>query len=489
MKVLTNILTELQGAKISGPATNTFEVSDITADSRRASAGVVFVAVPGTTVDGHDFIPAAIQAGSTVIVAQKKITVPEHVTLIQVDNSAYALGVIAHAFYDYPSRKLKLVGITGTNGKTTTATLCFHMLRGLGAQVGLLSTVENRINDVVIPSTHTTPDPVQLNKLLAQMVDAGCTHACMEVSSHAAHQHRIAGLEFTGAVFTNITHDHLDYHKTFDQYIAAKKMFFDALPSTAFALVNTDDKRGMVMLQNCNAKQYTYSIKGSGDFVARIKENAITGLLLQLDGTEFHSLLLGEFNAWNLLSVYAIGRLLGYDKEHVLTVLSAQQPVEGRFDVIYSDGRKITGIVDYAHTPDAVEKLLSTVRSMLLGNQHMITVVGCGGDRDRAKRPVMASTAAKLSDKVILTSDNPRSEEPVSIIQEMETGLTDADRAHSLSITDRKEAIRTAVMLAKSGDVICVVGKGHEKYQEIKGVKHPFDDKAVLRETFKSVAL
>ena len=487
MIALHTILSAVDIVQMYGKDAHAVQVSGITADSRQVAQGSIFVAVRGTTVDGHTFIPKAIDSGATVIVGEDEMQLPEHITYIRVQHAGLALAQLAHAFYGNPSHQLKLVGITGTNGKTTTATLCYHVLNGLGEKTGLISTVENRIGDTIVPSTHTTPDPVQLNALLARMVEAGCTHVCMEVSSHAAHQHRIGGLRFAGGVFTNITHDHLDYHKTFDQNIAAKKMFFDMLPKTAFALINTDDRRGMVMVQNCKAQTYTYSVKGSADFTARIRENAITGLVLNLDGAEFHSLLLGEFNAWNVLCVYAIGRLLGFDKESVLTILSAQQPVEGRFDVLYATGQKITGIVDYAHTPDAVEKLLSTVKSMLGKNQHMLTVVGCGGDRDKTKRPLMAAVAAKLSDKVVLTSDNPRSEEPESIIREMEAGLTDESKSNCLSITDRREAIRTAVMLAKTGDVICVVGKGHEKYQEIKGVKHPFDDKAVLRDTFKTL--
>lgn len=488
MKLLKDISSQVRILSQHGESLTSVQIIGITADSRRAAEGMLFVAVKGTTVDGYDFIPTAIAQGAVAIVAERKVEVPNNVCLLIVDNAAAALGIMAHAFYDYPSTKLKLVGITGTNGKTTTATLCYHVMRDLGFNTGLISTVENKINEEVIPSTHTTPDSVQLNALLAKMVDAGCAYAFMEVSSHAAHQHRIAGLQFVGGVFTNITHDHLDYHKTFKDYIDAKKMFFDGLTSDAFALVNSDDRNGKIMLQNCKAKHATFSVLGTGDFTARIKENVISGLVLQLDGVEFHSLLLGEFNAWNILTVYAIFRLLGFEKQQVLTVLSAQKPVEGRFDVLYTGDRSITGVIDYAHTPDAVEKLLSTVRSMLKKDQHLLTVVGCGGDRDRGKRPVMAATAAKISDKTILTSDNPRSEEPDAIIKEMESGLNEETRKHSLSITDRKEAIRTAVMLAKKGDVICVVGKGHEKYQEIKGVKYPFDDKEVLRETFKTLA-
>ena len=468
--------------------TNDIVIAGITSDSRMVQEGFLFVAVKGTTVDGHQFISKAIASGAVAIIAENNPIGETEVPVIIVKNAAEALGKLAHAFYDFPSTQLKLVGITGTNGKTTTATLAYHLLRDLGFKVGLISTVENKIQDKIIPSTHTTPDPVQLNNLLAQMVDACCDYVFMEVSSHAAHQHRIAGLNFAGGVFTNITHDHLDYHKTFDHYIKSKKMFFDGLPKSAFALVNIDDKRGEVMLQNCAATHYTFSVKGQADFTARIKENAITGLLLNLDGNEFHSNLLGEFNAWNLLSVYAIGVLLGFEKQEVLTALSKQKPVEGRFDIVYSGSDFITGVVDYAHTPDAVEKLLSTVRSMLKKNQQLITIVGCGGDRDKTKRPVMAKVAATLSDKTILTSDNPRSEQPEIIIQEMEAGLESDLIKKSLSITDRKEAIKTAVMLAKPGDVICVAGKGHEKYQEIKGVKHPFDDKQVLAETFKTLS-
>lgn len=487
MKLLKDILSVLASPKVNNSAINNLSIVGITADSRRVQPGFLFVAVKGTTVDGHQFINGAYEAGAAAVVAENNENVSGELPLILVDNAADALGKLAHAFYDFPSRELKLIGITGTNGKTTTATLAYHLFRDLGFKTGLISTVANKIHDVVIPSTHTTPDPVQLNALLAQMVDAGCDYAFMEVSSHAAHQHRISGLEFAGGVFTNITHDHLDYHKTFDQYIKAKKMFFDGLSSSAFALVNIDDKRGAVMLQNCVAKHVTFSVKGAADFTARIKENAITGLLLNLDGEEFHSNLLGEFNAWNLLTVYAIGILLGFSKSEVLTALSKQQPVEGRFDILYSNADSITGVIDYAHTPDAVEKLLSTVRSMLKKNQQIITVVGCGGDRDKTKRPIMAKVATTLSDKVILTSDNPRSEIPEVIISEMNAGVPIDQANKCLSITDRKEAIKTAVMLAKVGDVICVAGKGHEKYQEIRGVKHPFDDKQVLSETFKTL--
>ncbi len=481
MKTLNTILTALGDVAVA----NDINIAGITSDSRQVKPGFVFVAVKGNTVDGHQFINKAFESGAVAVIAENNNNVSAAGQVIIVKNAAEALGKLAHAYYDYPSTQLKLVGITGTNGKTTTATLAYHLLRDLGFKVGLISTVENKINDEIIPSTHTTPDPVQLNGLLSKMVEACCDYVFMEVSSHAAHQHRIAGLVFAGGVFTNITHDHLDYHKTFDHYIRSKKMFFDGLPKSAFALVNVDDKRGEVMLQNCAATHYTFSVRGPANFKAQIKENLITGLVLNIDGTEFHSNLLGEFNAWNLLTVYAIGILLGFEKNEVLTALSNQKPVEGRFDIVYSGNDMITGVIDYAHTPDAVEKLLSTVRSMLKKEQQLITVVGCGGDRDKTKRPVMAKVAAGLSDKTILTSDNPRSEQPEEIIKEMEAGVAGELIRKCLSITDRKEAIKTAVMLAKPGDVICVAGKGHEKYQEIKGTKFPFDDKAVLKEMFE----
>jgi len=488
LKKLKEILSVVKFTNSGVNDLNKIEITGIAADSRNVKPGYLFVAVKGTAADGHDFIPKALELGAVAIIGEHTIQNANAELIFVVADASEALGKTAHKFYDSPTEHLKLVGITGTNGKTSVATLCYNLLKDLGFKVGLISTVENKIQDTIIPSTHTTPDPVQLNNLLSQMVEAGCDYVFMEVSSHAAHQKRIAGLKFSGAAFTNITHDHLDYHKTFDKYIAAKKMFFDNLDKTAFALVNADDKNATVMLQNCKAQKFTFSVKGSADYTARIKENVISGLVLNLDGVEFHSHLLGEFNAWNLLSVYAIGRLLGFDKNEVLSALSKQTAVEGRFDVIYSAVEEITGVIDYAHTPDAVEKLLSTVRSMLKNEQQLLTVVGCGGDRDKTKRPIMAKVAAKLSDKIILTSDNPRSEQPEIIIQEMESGIEADLRKKTLSIVDRREAIKTAVMLAKRGDVICVAGKGHEKYQEIKGIKYPFDDKKVLSETFKTLS-
>lgn len=486
MKQLKDILNILEPVQVLG--SDSLEVLAITADSRSVTQGTLFVAVRGSVVDGHNFISNAIQSGAVAIVAEQlPANADLSCTWVIVTDSAAALGKASSCFYDFPSSKLRLVGITGTNGKTTTATLCYQLFRQLGYPTGLLSTIENIINDRVIPSTHTTPDPVQLNKLLARMVDEGCQYVFMEVSSHAVHQKRIAGLHFTGAVFTNISHDHLDYHKTFDQYIAAKKAFFDQLPESAFALVNADDKRGGVMLQNCAGNKQTYSVRADANFTCRIISNDITGLQLRLDGEELHSRLTGEFNAWNLLAVYAIARLLEVGKTETLQALSLVGHVKGRFELVYAPNRNLTAVVDYAHTPDAVEKVLETLRSMIGKSASVITVIGCGGDRDKAKRPIMAECAARLSSKVVLTSDNPRSEDPNEIIREMQAGLTPEMTKKVLSIADRKEAIRTAIMLASEGDVVLVAGKGHETYQEIKGVKYPFDDKAIITETFQNL--
>jgi UDP-N-acetylmuramoyl-L-alanyl-D-glutamate--2,6-diaminopimelate ligase len=461
------------------------EINEIVFDSRKAGPNKVFVAVKGVQVDGHQFIPQALQAGiSALVVETIPENVPDQVTVVQVANSAHALGLLASAFYEHPSQQLSLVGVTGTNGKTTTVTLLYDLFSGLGYKCGLLSTVENRIAGQVIASTHTTPDAVAINALLAQMVEAECEYAFMEVSSHAVDQGRIAGLDFKGAIFTNITHDHLDYHLTFDNYIRAKKGFFDQLSKQAFALVNIDDKRGMVMTQNTAASINRYSLRQMAEFRARIIENSLTGLHLDIDNQDFYGRLIGEFNAYNLLAVYATAVLLDQDKVEVLTQLSRLKAAEGRFDYVLDQKRQVTAIVDYAHTPDALEKVLETIQALRKGDSKVLTVVGCGGDRDRTKRPTMAKVACQYSDQVILTSDNPRSEEPEAIIREMETGIPAAARKQVLSITDRKEAIRTACRLAQTGDVILVAGKGHEKYQEIKGVKHPFDDKEILKEEF-----
>ena len=484
MKPLKDILYKAGILDVFG-STDT-EIVDVCFDSRKARNGSLFVAVRGTQADGHGFISSVVEQGAAAIVCE---TLPEQrvagVTYVRVQDSALALGQIAANFFGNPSEKLKLVGVTGTNGKTTTVTLLFQLFRRLGYGVGLLSTVRNQINDQVIPSTHTTPDPIQLNALLSAMVDEGCTHAFMEVSSHAVAQKRIAGLRFAGGVFTNITHDHLDYHKTFEEYLKAKKGFFDQLSSDAFALVNADDRNGAVMLQNTRARKYTYALRTMADYKARLVENQFSGLLLNIDGQEVLCRLVGSFNAYNLTATYAAAVQLGESKMEVLTALSLLAPVEGRFDYVASPANVI-GVIDYAHTPDALQNVLSTIHDVMAGQGRVITIVGCGGDRDAAKRPVMARIACELSDQVILTSDNPRSEDPAEIIRQMERGIPPTDSRKSLSIADRKEAIKTAVTLARSGDIILVAGKGHEKYQEIKGVRHPFDDKKVIEELFKS---
>lgn len=463
-------------------------VNDLQTDSRKVSKGSVFIAVRGVHADGHQFIDKAVQQGAVAVVAETlPETLNENCTWVQVENSAAASGYMAHNFYGQPSEKLKLVGVTGTNGKTTIATLLFKLFSGLGYQCGLLSTVENHIGSEIIPATHTTPDAISLNELLKKMVDAGCSHVFMETSSHALHQHRVAGLKYAGAIFSNITHDHLDYHKTFDEYIRVKKSFFDNLPSDAFAISNADDKRGQVMLQNTHAQKYLYSLRTIAGFKGKILENNLDGLVMTIDDQEVHFRLIGEFNAYNLLAVYAAAVLLGEDKQEVLQVLSGLSGAEGRFDYIISPKEKIIGIVDYAHTPDALLNVLATIQKLRKGHEQVITVVGCGGDRDKTKRPVMGEVACEHSDKVIFTSDNPRSEEPEAILKDMETGLSTAAKRKYISIADRKEAIKTAISLAKPEDIILVAGKGHEKYQEIKGVKYPFDDKQVVQELFEAL--
>ncbi len=461
-------------------------IDGIVFDSREARSGVVFVAVQGTTVDAHDFIPSVIAKGCRVIVAQKAVEVPEDVTLIVVSDSSKTLGMIASQFYGEPSAQLHLIGITGTNGKTTTTTLLHKLFMELGYKSGLISTVVNKIGDTEIPSTHTTPNPVALNALLATMVAEGCEYCFMEVSSHSVSQNRIAGLHFTGGAFTNITHDHLDYHGTFKAYIDAKKGFFDMLPNGAFALTNADDKNGMVMLQNTKAKKYTYALKTPSDFKAKVIENQFSGLVLNLDGTELWSRLIGDFNAYNLLTVYGISQLLEQDKIEVMTILSKLESVEGRFDYIRTKSG-ITAIVDYAHTPDALENVLKTIANIRTKNETVYTVVGCGGDRDKTKRPLMAKIACELSDKVIITSDNPRSEDPAVIIEEMMAGVEGQYYKKTLAIQDRAQAIKTAVSMAEPGDILLIAGKGHEKYQEIKGVKHDFDDMKTVSELLEKL--
>lgn len=460
-------------------------VKDIQIDSRKVTEGSVFVAIRGVQADGHAFIDKAVDLGATVIVCEDVPQVTrENVIYVQVANTHEAVAYMAHNYYDEPSKKIKIVGVTGTNGKTTIATVLYKLFTELGYKCGLLSTVQNMLGTEISPATHTTPDAVSLNALLHQMVEAGCKYAFMECSSHAIHQHRITGLYFTGALFSNITHDHLDYHKTFDEYIRVKKSFFDNLSSSAFAISNLDDKRGTVMLQNTPAKKYYYSLKSMAEFKGKILENALTGLVMMVNDKEVHFRLIGEFNAYNILAIYGAAICLGEKGDEVLRVLSMLTSAEGRFDYVVSNSR-IIGIVDYAHTPDALENVLATIKKLRKGHEKVITVVGCGGDRDKTKRPEMAKIAADMSDKVILTSDNPRSEDPQEIIKDMEAGLNTAGKRKSISIVDRREAIKTAVSLAGPEDILLVAGKGHEKYQEIKGVKNHFDDKEELRDIFK----
>lgn len=485
MKLLKEILYKAGTVEITG--STDVEIHSICISSRDTEAKSLFVAVRGTNVDGHVYIPQAIANGATAIVCEEIPTfIEDDITYIVVTDSARALGQIASNFFDNPSSKLNLVGVTGTNGKTTIATLLYKMFLTLGFKAGLLSTVRNMINNTEYPSTHTTPDPVSLNRMLSLMVDGGCQYCFMEVSSHAVVQERIAGLDFAGGIFTNITHDHLDYHKTFDNYIKAKKAFFDHLPPTAFALINVDDRNGEIMVQNTRAKKFSYSLQNVADFHCRILENQITGLHLALDQRDVYCRLVGEFNAYNLTAIYGATILLGQDKGEVLMALSRLEAVEGRFEYIRSKN-EITAIVDYAHTPDALKNILLAIRTVRTGGEHIITVVGAGGDRDAAKRPVMAKIAASLSDKVILTSDNPRSEDPEMILADMLSGLESEAARNVLSITNRREAIKTACIMAQPGDIILLAGKGHEKYQEINGVKYPFDDKEVITEFLKAV--
>ena len=470
--------------KVHGPLD--VSIDNITLDSRKVGPGSLFAAIRGTTSDGHAFIGKATESGAAAILCESlPLELKPGVTYVEVPDSAEAFGWLASNFFDHPSSQLRLVGVTGTNGKTTTATLLYELFLSLGYKVGLISTIENKVNKRSIPSTHTTPDAGAINLLIRQMVEAGCDYAFMEVSSHAVVQRRIAGLNFAGGVFTNITHEHLDYHKTFQAYIEAKKMFFDKLPASAFALVNGDDKRGTVMLQNTAARTFTFALHKPADFKAKILENSLSGLHLELDGAEFHARLIGEFNAYNLLGVYAAATLLGQDKAEVLQALSALKAAEGRFEYTVARQRDVTAIVDYAHTPDALEKVLSTIHRLRKGGGRILTVVGCGGDRDRTKRPLMAKVACDYSDQVILTSDNPRTEDPEAIIREMEAGVPPYALQKRLSIVNRREAIRAACQMAQPGDVILVAGTGHEKYQEIQGVKHPFDDLEILRETLQ----
>lgn len=481
---LQDILYKVSIRSVKGN-TNT-AINDLQIDSRKVKSGSCFIAVKGSAVDAHQFIETAVANGAAAIVCEvMPETINEQVVYIQVENSAVAAGYISHNFYGEPSLKLKLVGVTGTNGKTTIATLLWKLFSALGYKCGLISTVQNQIGDQVVSATHTTPDAISVNKLMKQMLDASCEYVFMECSSHAIHQHRIAGLHFAGALFSNITHDHLDYHKTFDEYIRVKKSWFDGLPSSAFAISNMDDKRGLVMLQNTAAKKYYYSLKTMADFKGKILENSLTGLHMTVNDQEVFFRLIGEFNAYNLLAVYGAAICLGKDKQQVLQTLSSLSGAEGRFDYTVSKNDKIVGIVDYAHTPDALLNVLATIKNLRQGHEQVITVVGCGGDRDKTKRPIMAEVACEYSDRVIFTSDNPRSEEALDILKDMEAGVPVVARKKYISISDRREAIKTAISLAQKDDIVLIAGKGHEKYQEIKGVKHDFDDKSVLKEIFE----
>ncbi len=482
--ILQDVLYKVSIRSVKGDTS--IAVNSIAIDSRLAKPGSCFIALKGTKSDGQAYIDAAIEKGATAIICESiPANATDGITYIEVENTAKASGYISHNFFGEPSTRVKLVGVTGTNGKTTIATLLWKLFSGLGHTCGLISTVQNQVGDKVLEATHTTPDAVSINALLKQMVEAGCTHVFMECSSHAIHQYRIAGLQFAGALFTNITHDHLDYHKAFDEYIRVKKSWFDELPASAFAISNADDKRGAVMLQNCQAKKQFYSLKTMADFKGKILDNSLEGLHMTINDKEVYFRLIGEFNAYNLLAVYGAAVCLGEDKDKVLQVLSSLDGAEGRFDYRISKQDKITGIVDYAHTPDALLNVLATIKKLRRGHEKIITVVGCGGDRDKTKRPVMAEVACEYSDKVILTSDNPRSEDPLEILKDMEAGLTVTTKKKAISIADRKEAIKTAVSLADKDDIILVAGKGHEKYQDIKGVKYDFDDKQVLNEMFE----
>ena len=482
LKTLADLLLHVPGIRKTHGNTG-IAVKNLQFDSRRVQPGDCFVAIRGVAADGHQFIDKAIANGAVAIIGETEIA--GEISVVQVENSAVALGYLAAAFYDHPSKQLQVVGVTGTNGKTTVTTLLHQLYAALGYKPGLLGTVENRIGSATMTSTHTTPDALSLQQLLRQMADAGCAQVFMETSSHAIHQHRIAGVEFAGAVFTNLTHDHLDYHKTFAEYRDAKKLLFDQLPATAFALINADDKNGRFMVQNTRAKVYTYGLKTLADFKAKMLENGLNGLHLQLDGEGFHARLIGAFNASNLTAAYAVARLLGAEKMETLTALSNLRGAEGRFESIAHPSKpECVGIVDYAHTPDALEKVLETIAKLKKKHSRVITVVGCGGDRDKTKRPVMARVAAQWSDQLILTSDNPRTEDPSAILLDMEAGLTPEDHVKTLTIENREQAIKTACRMVNPGDIVLVAGKGHEKYQDIKGVKYPFDDKAILNQYF-----
>ncbi len=479
---LNNLIVNITTYDIIGNTEK--DITGIQIDSRQITKGNLFIAVKGTQTDGHAYIDAAIQNGATAVVCEQlPPALKQDITYIRIPDTESATGKLATKFYGDPTEKLELIGVTGTNGKTTIATLLYNMFRKMGYKTGLLSTVCNYIDGEAIPTEHTTPDPITLNSLLGRMADEGCKYVFMEVSSHSIAQQRISGLKFAGGIFTNITRDHLDYHKTFENYLKTKKAFFDELPKNAFALTNADDKNGMVMVQNTKAHIATYSLKTLGDFKGKVLEDGLEGMLMEINNREVNVQFIGRFNAYNLLAVYGTACLLGKDPEDILLILSTLRPVSGRFDTIRSP-KGYTAIVDYAHTPDALTNVLNAIHEVRKGNGQIITVVGAGGNRDKGKRPLMAQEAVRQSDRVIITSDNPRFEEPQSIIDDMLSGLKKADLSKVISIIDRKEAIRTACLLAHSGDVILIAGKGHENYQEIKGVKHHFDDKEILKAIF-----
>lgn len=481
--VLSEILYGVDVLALKG--STALEIENLSIDSRMGKTNSCFFAIKGTINDGHDFIIDAIEHNAIAIICEDfPEEINSDVVFLKVKDSATAAGIMAHNFYGHSTSKLKLAGVTGTNGKTTVATLLHQLFTALGYTCGLVSTVQNQIGNTVIKSTHTTPDAISLNALLAQMLTAGCTHVFMECSSHAIHQKRLSGLQFSGALFTNITHDHLDYHNTFDEYIRVKKSWFDVLPKTAFAITNLDDKRGNIMLQNTAAKKYSYSLQTLADFKGKILDNSLQGLHMMINDTEVYFKMIGGFNASNLLAVYGAAICLGEEKTNVLLQLSKLSGAEGRFDFMVSDHEKVVGIVDYAHTPDALLNVLATIKNLRQGPEKIITVVGCGGNRDKTKRPVMGQVACEHSDRVIFTSDNPRNENPDEIIKEIEAGVGITARKKYISIADRREAIKTAVSFSQKEDIILIAGKGHEKYQEIKGVKNDFDDKQVLREMF-----
>ena len=484
MKIVKDILYGVHLLALKGGTAGA--VDHLTFNSKDVTASSVFFAIKGTVHDGHTFIGSVIEQGCTNIVVDRELDLPEGVNVFQVENTSNALSIVAHNFFGEPSGQLKLIGVTGTNGKTTIATLLYDLYTDMGYQAGLISTVVNKVCDRDIPATHTTPNPIELNRLLSEMVDEGVSHCFMEVSSHAIHQKRIGGLVFAGGAFTNITHDHLDYHNTFKEYIDVKKAFFDQLPKNAFALTNSDDKNGMVMLQNTKAKQRTYAMKSMADYKVRVLENQFSGLVLTMNGMELWTKLIGDFNAYNLLCVYGITQELGEDSTEALTTISQLGSVDGRFEYVRSTGG-ITAIIDYAHTPDALDNVLKTIDNIRTKNETVFTVVGCGGDRDKTKRPAMATIACERSDKVILTSDNPRSEDPNVIIEDMMEGVDGTQFMKTLSIVDRGQAIKTAVSMAEENDIILIAGKGHEKYQDIKGVKHDFDDKQTIIELFNKL--